>query len=96
MNRIYFDSNEGPNDHAYGLWLAKSLEDIAMIPGGPKEGMLVTIYMIGEIEMEATLEWNAKWNSWTARPLEGTVRPNIDTWDQEATASQGSEPIARS
>jgi hypothetical protein len=58
--------------------------------------MLVTIYMIGEIEMEATLEWNAKWDAWTARPLEGTVRPNTDAWDQENFACKDPEPIARS
>jgi hypothetical protein len=95
MHRIYFDSNEGTEDWRYGLWLSKSIEELAKIPGGPKEGMLVTIYMIGEIEMEATLEWNARWDGWTARPLEGTVRPNTDTWDQETFAGRDPEPIAR-
>jgi hypothetical protein len=53
MYRIYFDGNEGPDDPAdrYGLWLTKSKEDLVRIPGGPQEGMLVTIYMTGEIEM---------------------------------------------
>ena len=43
--------------------------------------MLITIYMVGKIEMEATLEWNPKWNGWTARPVEGTIRDNHETWD---------------
>jgi hypothetical protein len=94
MHRIYFDGNEGTEDHSYGLWLSKSAEDLATISGGPRQGMLVTIYMIGEIEMEATLEWNSKWNAWTARPLEGTVRPNNDTWDQKVFADEVSEPPA--
>jgi len=81
MNRIYFDSNEGTETNNYGLGLDKSREDLAKIPGGPHEGMKVTIYMIGEIEMEATLEWDARWNGWTARPIDGTIRPNHEVWD---------------
>jgi hypothetical protein len=37
--------------------------------------------MTGEIEMEAILEWSARWNGWTGRPVEGTVRDNHETWD---------------
>ena len=81
MHRVYFDGNEGTGDNRYGLWLTKSIEDLAKIPGGPTEGLLVTIYMIGEIEMEATLEWNAQWNGWTGVPVEGTVRENTETWE---------------
>ncbi len=76
MHRIYFDSNEGTEEGLYGLWLDRSAKGLAQIPGGPKEGMRVTIYMIGEIEMEATLEWNARWEAWTARPITGTTRVN--------------------
>jgi hypothetical protein len=96
MQRIYFDSNEGPDDQSYGLWLSKSIDDLAKIPGGPKEGMRVTIYMIGEIEMEGTLEWNARWDAWTARPLEGTIRPNTESWDEETFACKASAPAAGS
>jgi hypothetical protein len=81
MHRIPFDSNEGTETSDYGLWLGKSKEDLAKIPGRPQEGLRVTIYMIGEIEMEATLEWSARWNDWTARPIEATVRPNKEVWD---------------
>ena len=81
MHRIYFDGNEGTETNRYGLWLARSQEDLAKIPGGPREGMKVTIYMIGEIEMEAILEWNARWNGWTAQPIDGTVRSNREVWD---------------
>lgn len=76
MYRVYFDTNEGTEDRRYGLWLKASEEDLAKIPGGPKEGMTVTIYMTGEVEMEATLQWDAKWQGWTARVIPGTMRDN--------------------
>jgi hypothetical protein len=81
LHRVYFDGNEGTETNLYGLWLKKSEADLAKIPGGPREGMKVTIYMIGEIEMEALLEWNEKWQGWTARPIEGTMRENHEEWD---------------
>ena len=49
MHRIYFDGNESDGVNRYGLWLEKSKMDLAKIPGGPKEGMLVTIYEVGDI-----------------------------------------------
>ena len=81
MPRVYFDGNDCADVGRYGLWLPRSQEDLAKIPGGPREGLLVTIYMIGEIEMEATLEWDATWQAWTAREVPGTVRDNDETWD---------------
>lgn len=84
MHRIYFDGNEGTADGRYGLWLEKSKADLACIPGGPRTGMIVTIYMVGEIEAEATLEWCADpWNAWVARPV-GTFRDNNETWEDDA------------
>jgi hypothetical protein len=81
MYRIYFDSNEGAETACYGLWSSRSIEDLRKIPDGPKNGMRVTIYMIGEIEMEAELEWNEQCNAWTARPIAGTMKENHDTWN---------------
>jgi hypothetical protein len=79
MYRIYFDSNEGTGDGRYGLWLRKSVEDLAKISDGPKAGMVVTIYMTGELEAEAVLEWSGPpWNAWTARVIEGTFRDNSE------------------
>jgi hypothetical protein len=63
MYRIYFDGNDQNDRGNYGLWLNRSVEDLAKIPGGPKDGMTVTIYMIGEIEMEAVLQWDEKWKA---------------------------------
>jgi hypothetical protein len=81
MYRIYFDCNDSAETGNYGLWLGRSIADLAKIPGGPKEGMKVTIYMSDEIEMEAVLEWDARWNAWTGRPVEGTIRENRESWD---------------
>jgi hypothetical protein len=78
------DSNEGAEDGRYGLWLDKSRHDLAKIPGGPKEGMMVTIYMVGEIEAEATLQWDDRWNGWTARAIESSFRDNHETWEDDA------------
>jgi hypothetical protein len=81
LYRVYFDGNEGDSEGRYQLSLNKSKEDLAKIPGGPKVGMKVTIYMIAEIEMEAILEWSDRWNRWIARPIEGTIRDNHEKWD---------------
>jgi hypothetical protein len=85
MHRVYFDSNEGADDGRYGLWLDKSMRDLDRIPGGPREGMRVTIYMVGEVEVEATLEWCGEpWNAWVARPIKGMWRDNTESWDDHA------------
>ena len=81
MHRIYCDANDRIEIGCYGLWLSKSKKDLATIPDGPKEGMKVTIYSIGEFEMEAILEWNAQSDSWAAREVAGTIRPNNEAWD---------------
>jgi hypothetical protein len=81
MNRIYFDGNDADETGRYLLYLDRSRKELAEISGGPREGMRVTIYMIGEIEMAATLEWNERWNSWVARPIEGTIKDNHQKWD---------------
>lgn len=81
MHRIYFDGNDSDEAGRYLLYLDRSREEPAKMPGSPKEGTLVTIYMIGEIEMEAILEWNEHWNCWVARPIKGTMRDNHETWD---------------
>jgi hypothetical protein len=81
MHRIYASGNDCDNEGSFVLWLDKSREDLANIPGGPCEGMMVTVYENGEFEMEATLEWDATLQVWTARPVPGTFRDNHDIWD---------------
>ncbi|WP_018267414.1 hypothetical protein [Methylosinus sp. LW4] len=74
MHRIYFDTNEGPvgNDR-YGLWLDASLKDMEPIADQLHDGLRVVIYMTGELEMQATLEFDKALNAWTARPIAGTI-----------------------
>ena len=75
MHRVYFDTNEGCVDRdGYGLWLNASREDLARIPGGPREGMRVVIYMTDELEMEADLAFDSDRNVWTALPIPGTTK----------------------
>ena len=83
--RVYFDSNDGDESGRYLLGFPKSKADLAKIEGGPQEGMLVTIYMVGEIEMEAHLTWNPAWNSWVGRPDLSSVRDNTESWDDHKT-----------
>jgi len=73
LHRIYFDTNAGDGAR-YDLGLRGSLEDIAPISDQLQDGMRVVIYMTGELEMEATLEFDQKYGRWMARPIEGTTK----------------------
>ncbi len=70
MHRIYFDLHEGPGDfpgdRRYTLWLSNSLKDIAPIASELRDGLRVVIYMTGELEMEAVLEFDPKHGTWMA------------------------------
>jgi hypothetical protein len=77
LHRIYFDSNErhfDPKGIRYDLGLRSSLRDIALVADQLQEGMRVIIYMTGELEMEATLEFDQKYRCWMGRPIEGTTK----------------------
>jgi hypothetical protein len=74
MRRIYFDSNERPDSERYGLWVKGSLQDIEPMADQLHNGLHVIIYMTGELEMEAVLEFDAAWNGWTAHPVPGTIK----------------------
>lgn len=64
MHRIYFDTNDLAPNGGYCLGVGGSLRD----------GLHVIIYMTGELEMEAVLEFDARWKRWTAHPIEGTTK----------------------
>jgi hypothetical protein len=72
MHRIFFDSNDRLDFDLYGLWLPKSLEDLAKISDLVCDGLRVVIYSPGEFEMEAHLEFNKTHNVWTARGITDT------------------------
>jgi hypothetical protein len=73
--RVFFDTNTGTVDgRGYRLWFDKSRSDLARIPGGPREGMRVIIYMDEELEMEATLAFDLASKAWIAIPVAGTTK----------------------
>jgi hypothetical protein len=75
LDRICFDSNEGTLDGRYGLWLPASQSDLALIPASRlQDGLRVIIYMPDELQIEATLKYDAARQSWTAQPDLRTVR----------------------
>jgi hypothetical protein len=85
VHRIYFDTNEG-TDERYDLGLQASINDLAAIPGGPREGLRVVIYMTGELEMEATLEYDGSRSSWMAVPDDSTIKYYDEPGDGDADA----------
>jgi hypothetical protein len=78
--RIYFDTNNGTMAYGYPLACYGSLRDIEPIADKLKEGMRIVIYMTGELEMEAVLEFDRDNARWIARPIEGTLK-YLDTPD---------------
>jgi len=77
MYRIYFDGNDLAGPDCYGLWVNGSLADIEPIADKLHDGLHVIIYMTGELEMEAVLEFDTEWNAWTARAVPGTIKHHI-------------------
>ena len=73
MHRIYFDTNEG-NGKRYALWLSASRSDLASISSELRDGLRVIIYMTDELEMEATLEYDAEQGAWMAIPDDSTIK----------------------
>jgi hypothetical protein len=76
MHRVYFDTNEASFEDGtcrYELRLSASVRDLASI-ADKHDGMRVIVYMTGELEMEAALEFDAQEGCWMARPIEGTTK----------------------
>ncbi len=74
MYRIYFDENEGDEQNRFDLGIPGSLRDIELLAGKLTHGLRVLCYDDQEIEVEAILEWDTKYNQWMARPLWETIR----------------------
>lgn len=72
LPRVYFDANDANEAGDYLLIFKPSLADLAAIPGGARAGLHVVIYMTDEVECEAVLHFDLKWNAWVGRPVEGT------------------------
>jgi hypothetical protein len=74
LYRIYFDANDGTAHDGYPLACRGALDDVEPIADKLKEGMRVIIYMTGELEMEAILEFDHGTSHWIARPVKGTPK----------------------
>jgi hypothetical protein len=67
LPRIYFDTNEQVRDDTYSLGIAGSVEDIRRLGDSMSHGMRVTLYMTGELEVEAILEYDAVHECWPGK-----------------------------
>jgi hypothetical protein len=74
LYRIYFDENEGDEQDRFDLGIPGSLRDIEPLRGKLSHGMRVLCYDNQAIEVEAILEWDARFKQWMARPLWETIR----------------------
>ncbi|WP_147423399.1 hypothetical protein [Sphingosinicella microcystinivorans] len=74
LPRIFFDTNEGWHETGYILRLPCSKVDLSALGSNHLEGMLVTIYMPNELEMDARLHWDKSLGDWLARPVKGSIR----------------------
>lgn len=74
LYRIYFDENEGDEQDRFDLGIPGSLADLEPLTGTLTNGMRVLCYDNQSIEVEAILEWDAKYHQWWGRPLWETIR----------------------
>jgi hypothetical protein len=74
LYRVCFDTNDIAEGGSYDLCLQRSREDLAAIGDKLCDGLRVVIYMVGELEMEAALYFDAELKHWTATPIEGTTK----------------------
>ena len=74
MYRIYFDGNAGDERGRFDLGIPGSSRDIKRLAGKLTEGLRVALYDDEELEVEAVLEFDTKYNIWMARPLWDTLR----------------------
>jgi hypothetical protein len=73
LPRVFFDANDGTMEHGYWLGFDRSLSDLQALGEELREGTRVTIYMPYELEMTATLRFDAIQKIWWAKPVGGTI-----------------------
>ena len=59
LPRVFFDTNDGSMEHGYWLGFDQSRKDLDALGTALQEGTTVTIYMPDELEMTATLRFDA-------------------------------------
>ena len=67
LPRIYFDANSRLADGRYDLGLSECVESMANAAVSFKDGDKVLLYDEDGLELEAILEFDAKYQIWTAR-----------------------------
>ena len=73
LPRVFFDTNDGTMEDGYWLGFDQSWTDLQALGDELREGTRVTIYMPDELEMTATLRFDASEKVWWAKPVEGTI-----------------------
>lgn len=73
LHRAFFDTNAAGMVDGYWLGFDQSRKDLEALGDDLREGLRVTIYMPNELEMDATLRFDAADAVWCAEPIEGTV-----------------------
>jgi hypothetical protein len=69
LPRIFFDTNDGTMEVGYWLGFERSIADIQRHQNSVAEGAKVVIYMPDELEMVATLRFDASEGVWWADPV---------------------------
>ncbi len=68
MHRIFFDANTGNHEEGYELRFALSLADLESIGDELREGLMVILYMPGELEIKSVLSFDKKCGFWRGIP----------------------------
>jgi hypothetical protein len=74
LPRIFFDTNDGSQEGGDWLGFRRSAEDFNRHKGEISEGAKVIIYMPDELEMVATLRFDAEDGVWWADPVPDTIK----------------------
>lgn len=69
-----FDTNDGSLEHGYWLGFDQSRKDLEALGDELRDGTTVTIYMPDELEMTATLRFDAAEKVWWGDALAGTIK----------------------
>ena len=69
-----FDTNDGSMEYGYWLGFDQSRKDLEALGDELREGTTVTIYMADELEMTATLRFDAVGKVWWADAVAGTIK----------------------
>ena len=74
LHRVFFDTNDGSIERGYWLGFDQSRKDLAALGTALREGTAVTIYMPNELEMTATLRFDANEDVWWADPVADIIK----------------------